>query len=363
MEPVLTTDIHEIFMSRALELARQGRGNVSPNPLVGCVLVKEGEIIGEGYHEEFGGAHAEVNALRNSRQDPVDATAYINLEPCCFMGKTPPCTDTLIQNGIAEVYIGMLDPNPEVNGKGVEALKKANIIVHVGVGEEDAWNLNRPFEKWITTKIPFVTAKAAQTPAGFMGVDSDHSVWLTGEVSGRHTHQLRAESDAILIGRQTAVIDDPALTVRHVPGENPTRVILDTNRTLPLTLNMFHDRKAKNIVFCSENRFDRNKTHFCDYIPVPEAENGLSIPHIVRKLGEKNVTSLLVEGGQEVLQSFLDADCIDRMVIYTAANELEKAELKNPLIIPENWVITIEDFLGEDRVIIAEKGVECLQEL
>ena len=150
-------------MSRVIELACQGMGRVSPNPLVGCVLVKNGEIIGEGYHEEFGGPHAEVMAIRNARKDPLDSIAYINLEPCCIKSKTPPCTNILIENGISEVYIGMLDPNPEVNGKGVDKLEKSGIIVHKNVLTEECYQLNLGFTKWISTGLPYVIAKVAQS--------------------------------------------------------------------------------------------------------------------------------------------------------------------------------------------------------
>ena len=151
MEKVFTIDVHEAFMSRVLELAKQGRGTVSPNPMVGCVLVKDGEIIGEGYHEVFGGAHAEVSAFNNAHKDPIDATVYVNLEPCCIAGQTPPCTDTLIQNSISEVYIGMLDPNPKINGRGVEVLENAGISVHVGIMGNEIEKLNRPFN--LSTKF------------------------------------------------------------------------------------------------------------------------------------------------------------------------------------------------------------------
>ena len=170
MDSILTTNMHELFMSRAIELAKQGQRHVSPNPMVGCVLVLDGDIIGEGYHEEFGGPHAEVMAMRNARKDPVDAIAYVNLEPCCTTGKTPPCTAALVENGISEVYIAMLDPNPEINGKGVETLEKAGITVHVGILEDEASRLNKSFNKWITQKMPWVMAKVAQSANGYMGL-------------------------------------------------------------------------------------------------------------------------------------------------------------------------------------------------
>jgi diaminohydroxyphosphoribosylaminopyrimidine deaminase/5-amino-6-(5-phosphoribosylamino)uracil reductase len=346
-----------------LELAGKGRGRVSPNPMVGCVLVKDGEIIGEGYHNEFGGPHAEVMALRNSRMDPIDSIAYINLEPCCITGKTPPCTSTLKENGISEVYIGMLDPNSAVNGKGVDALERAGILTHVGVLEDESIRLNQGFSKWTTQGFPFVIAKVAQTLDGYMGINSETSTWITGDISKTHAHTLRSEVDAVLIGRQTAFIDNPSLTVREVPGRNPIRVILDTNRTLPLNLKVFNDKKANNIVLCSENKFNKSKTHFCHHIPVKEEHNKLSPVHILQTLAREGITSLLIEGGQAVLNSFISKNLIDRIYIYTSPDKLKGAKLKNPLELSDEWSVIAEDVLGEDALKILEKGVKCLQEL
>ena len=364
MSDILNTNIHELFMARALELAKMGAGDVSPNPMVGCVLVSQGTIIAEGYHEKYGGPHAEVMAIRNARQNPLDSVAYINLEPCCSTGKTPPCTSALIENGISEVYIGMLDPNPEVNGKGVEALEKSGIMVHKGILEEESLNLNRAFSKWIKTGLPWVISKVAQSIDGYMGIDSDTSIWLTGEASKIHTHKLRSEVDAVLVGRQTALIDNPSLTVREVLGKNPKRIILDTNRKLPLTLKIFNDKKAKNFVLCSDKRFSVSQTHFCKYIPVKE-ENGMLSPfNILKTLGDLGIISILIEGGQKVLQSFMQSDLIDQIFIYTNSQNLENAHLKNPIEISDEWSILEKENLGKDTLVIAQKkGEECLQEL
>ena len=350
-------------MSRSLELARKGRGKVSPNPMVGCVLVKDGEIIGEGCHGKFGGPHAEIMAFRNSRKDPVDSIVYVNLEPCCISGKTPPCTNALIENGISEVFIGILDPNSEVNGKGVEELEKAGIVVHVGIMEDESFRLNQAFNKWITMGLPWVIAKVAQSANGYMGLDSDTSIWLTGDESRKHTHTLRSEVDAVLIGRQTALIDNPHLTVREIGGENPKRVILDTNRTLPLSLNIFQDKKAETIVLCSENRFTQSKTHLCNYLPVKEENNKLSPLHSLKTLAGQGITSVLVEGGQEVLHTYISENLIDQIYIYTSPEKLDGANLKNPFQLSDEWSIIEELSLGQDTLIIAKKGVECLQEL
>ena len=363
MDNLFTIDMHEAFMSRALELARKGQGKVSPNPMVGCVLVKDGEIIGEGFHEEFGGDHAEVSAFNNSHKDPLDATAYINLEPCCLTGKTPPCTDALIHNSISEVYIGMLDPNPAIKGKGVEALKKAGIKVHLGIMAEEAERLNRPFSKWMTTGLPWVVAKVAQTPDGFMGINSDTSVWLTGEEAKKYTHRLRSQVDAVLIGRQTAQVDNPSLTVRESLGNNPKRIILDTNRKLPLDLNIFQDKQAETIVLCSASRFARSNTYYCHYLPVQEEEGKLSTKDILQVLAKEGILSILIEGGREVLQSFANDNLLDQIYIYTSSNYIKNAKLENPIQLSDEWTVVDEVLIGKDQLIIAEKGVECLQEL
>jgi len=363
MENVFTIDIHEAFMSRAIELAEKGQGSVSPNPMVGCVIVKDGEIIGEGFHKEFGGDHAEVVALNNARKDPMDSTVYVTLEPCCISVKTPPCIETLIHNSISEVFIGMLDPNPEINGKGKDALEKAGIKVHVGTLGKEIEKINRPFSKWITTGKPWVIAKVAQTPDGYMGVNSETSVWLTGDEARKHSHILRSQVDAILIGSQTAKIDNPSLTVREVVGSNPRRVILDTNRTLPLNLNIFQDKDAETMIFCSSERFDRSKTHACTYIPIEEKDGKLSIKNVLYSLGKEGVTSVLIEGGHAVLQSFFDGDFIDQIYIYISDHNIESAALRNPIILTDDWDVLDEFSLGKDQLIMAEKGVKCLQEL
>ena len=356
-------NIHESFMSRALELAKKGVGLTSPNPLVGCILVKDGKIIGEGYHEKFGHSHAEINAIQNSTEDPLDATAYITLEPCCIEGKTPPCTKALIENGIKEVYIGMLDPNPRVNGQGVIQLQQSGIKVYVGILEEESKYINRAFTKWITTSMPLVIAKVAQSKDGYIGIDSDTSVWLTGEESRIHTHKLRSNVDGIMVGKNTALIDNPQLTVRKVAGHNPARIILDTNRTLPLNLNIFKDDKAETIIMCSDDRFNKANTTFCKYIPVKEENGLLSIKETLKLLAKDGIMSILVEGGCKLLTSFQDENLIDEIYIYTSSEKLINGDIPNPILISEGWNIRENHCLGFDNLIIADKNkVECLLE-
>ena len=364
MDNIYTFDIHEAFMSRALELARLGRGTVSPNPMVGCVLVKDGEIIGEGYHEIYGGPHAEVMAYKNAIKDPFDATVYVTLEPCSFYGKTPPCTQLLIENSAAEVYVAMMDPNPEVNGSGIRELIKNGIPVKTGILFEEAKYLNRGFIKHMTKGRPWVIAKVAQSANGYLGINSDSQTWITGEEAKEHSHSLRSQVDAILVGRQTALIDNPQLTVREVAGYNPKRIVVDTNRKLPLTLKMFRDNQADTFVLCSNALFERSRTSFCDYIPVEESEDGYLKPEsILDVLAKEGVTSVIIEGGAELLASFKQANLIDEIYLYTAPHDLDGASLKNPLEISEDWSLRETKILGHDILTIAGKKVECLQEL
>ena len=363
MEDFYKFNAHEAYMSRALELARQGCGKVSPNPMVGCVLVRDGEIIGEGYHSEFGGPHAEVMAYKNAVKDPVDATVYITLEPCTFHGKTPACVQFLIENSVSEVYISMLDPNPKVNGMGVRLLENSGINVYTGILSEETKWLNRGYVKIMKHGIPWVIAKAAQSANGYLGIDSSTQTFITGNESKKHSHNLRAYSDSILVGRQTALIDDPQLNVREVPGVNPKRIILDTNRKLPLTLNVFRDNLANTIVLCSNARFERSRTSYCDYIPVDENEIGeLDLSSILKTLAKEGINSVLVEGGAKLLKSFYTSDLIDEIYLYTSPNKLKEASLRNPIIISDEWDIIESNSLGEDSVLIAKRKVECLQE-
>ena len=254
---------HEKYMFRAIELAKLGSGYVSPNPMVGCVLVKNDKIIGEGFHEKYGGPHAEEMAIKNSFELPLNSSAYINLEPCCIESKTPPCTKILYENGIKECYISILDPNPKIAGNGVKALKEFGIKVHIGLCKEISQKLNKGFIKWITQGKPWVILKIAQSKNGFLGLNNSTRTQITTNESICDVHNLRTKVDAILIGKNTALVDNPKLTVRYAKGTNPLRIILDTNRKLPLDLNVFRDQLAETIVLCSKDKFSNSRTSFC----------------------------------------------------------------------------------------------------
>ncbi len=350
------------MMERAVELSKRGRGKVSPNPLVGCVIVKDHEIIGEGYHEKFGCSHAEKNAIDNCKKDPVGASAFITLEPCCIHSKTPPCTDLLIDNGIDEVFIGSRDPNPDINGRGIHILKKSGIRVYHGFLDDNISKLNKGFFKWVQKGVPWIIAKIAQSNDGAMGLDRDSQIWITGEESKKSSHYLRSKVDAILVGSRTAKVDNPKLTVREVDGINPRRIIVDTNRRLPLDLNVYSDNEAETIVICSKEKFDRNKTLNCRFIPVKEVEGRIDILDMLLKLANEGITSILIESGPELIKSFDRQNLIDELYLYTAQTELPKSELKNPLNIGNDWVLKKTTILGEDELQVFEKKELCLQE-
>lgn len=356
-------DVHKDFMEYAIKLAKKGLGKVSPNPLVGCVIVKNGKIIGEGYHKKFGENHAEVEAFNNCSEPPEGSDLYVNLEPCTIYGKTPPCVDRIIENGIKNVYIGVKDANPDINGKGIEQLIESDIKVYSGILHKECYELNIGFFKWIKTKIPWVIVKIAQSNNGFMGIDSDSSIWLTGDDTKIDTHSLRSNVDGIMIGRQTAEVDNPLLTVRAINANSPIRIIADTNRTLPLNLKLFKDMTSKNIVLCSNQKFQNSSTTYCKYLTVNEKNHTLDPNNILHVLGEYGITKLLIEGGANIISSFLSCDLVDEVYLYTSNNLLENASLRTPFKIDNNWDIVKKESFSNDSLIIARKKELCLQEL
>ena len=363
MDRIFSNNVHEDFMTRAIELAYNGLGSVSPNPLVGCIIVKDGEIIGEGYHKEFGCNHAEVEACINSTKSPEGSTLYVTLEPCCIEGKTPPCTDYLIQNGIRTVYVGSLDPNPKVNGNGVDILKSAGIEVVIGILKQECEELNKGYIKWQRSKKPWVIVKIAESMDGFISKDSNSQTFITEEEALSHSHKLRSSVDAILVGRQTAMVDNPRLTVRKVRGPNPTRVILDTNRVLPLDLNIFTDKDAKTIVICSNERFTNTRVSHREYLVCNEDTNGLlDTSMILEILGSIGITTLLIEGGAKTISSFIKNDLVDEVYLYTSQIKEINGILKTPIDLDDGWDIFDRLILGNDNLAIARKKDLCLQE-
>ena len=318
----LTQD--ERYMKLALTFARRGEGFVSPNPMVGAVIVKEGRVIGEGWHERCGGKHAEINALERARGDVAGSTIYVTLEPCCHHGRTPPCVDRIIAARPARVVVGVTDPNPLVSGRGIATLRDHGIETVVGVLEEACRDLNAFFFKYITTSIPFVTVKFAQTLDGRIATATGSSRWVSSHPSLRFAHRLRRNHDAILVGAGTVTNDDPELTVRLVRGRNPLRLVLDTLLTTPPEAKVFKDQeKARTVLIASETaplsrRRLMEKKGIEILTPGTTTDGRLDLRGLLVILGERQITSLLVEGGSRVITSFIKERLADELIVVVA---------------------------------------------
>lgn len=326
----MKTDEH--YMSRCLELARLGAGNVSPNPMVGCVIVHNNKVIGEGYHEKYGEAHAEVNAIKSVKNSELlkESTLYVSLEPCAHFGLTPPCSDLIIEKKIPEVIIGTIDSFAKVAGKGIEKMKKAGINVKVGILENECRELNKRFFTFHEKKRPYIILKWAETTDGFIDFDRNinqfgQPVWITGEKSLLRVHQMRAVEDAIMVGTNTALKDNPSLTVRHCEGRNPVRIVIDNHLRLPENLNLF-DGTVKTIVFNSVKNQECGKTEF---LRIDFKTNIL--PQILQMLYQKNIQSLIVEGGKQLLESFISENLWDEAFRFTG-NKMFSGGIKAPEI-------------------------------
>jgi diaminohydroxyphosphoribosylaminopyrimidine deaminase / 5-amino-6-(5-phosphoribosylamino)uracil reductase len=306
-----------IFMQRALELAELGKGQVRPNPLVGCVIVHEGKIIGEGYHQQYGGPHAEVHAIA-SVADPkllADATAYVSLEPCSHWGKTPPCANLLVEKGIKSVVVATLDPNPLVAGKGVQLLENAGIRVEVGLLEQEAKWQNRRFFCQQEKHRPYLILKWAQTQDGFIARENFDSKWISCSQSRQLVHQWRAAEQAILVGKNTALHDNPSLNVRDWTGSDPIRVVLDSKLELPADLHLF-DQQIPTLCY---NTLKNETLPNLEWVLLPE----LSLEALLSDLHRRNIQSMLIEGGSQVLQQFLAAGLWDEARVFTAPIQFE----------------------------------------
>lgn len=314
----------EKYIERCLELARQGRGRVSPNPLVGCVLVRDGRVIAEGYHQRFGGPHAEVVALRKAGDSARGATLYVNLEPCSHHGKTPPCTEAIIAAGVKRVVASIKDPNPFIAGSGFTTLRKAGIQVRVGVLRNEAAALNEKFVTFMKTGFPFVGVKVAQTLDGKIADTSGHSKWITGDEARTYVHQLRTEYDAILVGAGTVQRDNPELTVRRVQGRNPLRVVLDGRLSVKASAKVFNTRKAGTVVLTSAlamKKYPRKVGQLTmQGVDVLSVERGTDLhpEGVLAILGEMNISSVLLEGGARTISRFLEENLIHKVHCFIA---------------------------------------------
>ncbi len=320
-------------MKRCLELARQGLGKVAPNPMVGCVIVYNDEIIGEGFHEKYGEGHAEVNAIKNCIKPELleKSTVYVSLEPCSHFGKTPPCADLLIKAKVKKVVICNLDSNPLVAGKGIEKLRTAGIEVISGILEEEGRELNKRFFYFHEKKLPSVILKWAQTNDGFIDIvrqinDNKLPLKISNSETNKTVHQWRSEEQAILVGTNTAMLDNPSLTVRHVVGKNPIRILIDKNQVVPNSNHIFN-KEAQTLVFNAiENRTQDN----VEWIKIEF--NDSFITNMLHILFQKNIQSLIVEGGSKMLQSFINSGLWNEARVI-CSEQNSKEGVKAPLLI------------------------------
>ncbi len=300
------------FMQKAINLAEKGRGYTFPNPLVGAVVVKEGKIIGEGYHAGYGRPHAESIAIDSANERVEGATLYVTVEPCVHFGKTPPCVDKIIKAGIKKVIIGIKDPNPLVNGKGIEKLRQNHIEVITGVLENEIVRQNEAYIKFMKYSLPFVIVKSAVTLDAKIALSNGSSKWITGEKARVFAHQLRHESDAVLIGINTVLKDDPILDTRFVKGKDPLKVILDFYLRIPLNAKLF--KKGKTIIFTAIDYLDK-KFMNAEVVRVRGEDGLLSLTDVLKELAKRNVVQLLVEGGSKVISTFLKEKLVDKIIL------------------------------------------------
>ena len=310
----------EHWMKRVLRLAEKGKGRTSPNPMVGAVLVKDGKLVAEGFHVRAGEAHAEVVAIERAGGEAANSTLYLNLEPCTHVGKTPPCAPRVIQAGIKRAVIGMKDPNPLVQGRGVEALQKSGIEVILGVLEGECQRLNEAFCKYIVKKEPFVILKVAATLDGRIATRNGESKWISGEDSRRLVYRLRDGVDGVVVGIGTVLKDDPRLTARIPRGKDPTRIILDSRLRIPEEAQVLHEPFSKTIIAATEkgpmDKIERLHKRGAQVLQLDSDEGRVNLASLLRHLGEMGMMSLLVEGGSQVNGSFLDQGLIDKVLFF-----------------------------------------------
>ncbi|MCP8969398.1 bifunctional diaminohydroxyphosphoribosylaminopyrimidine deaminase/5-amino-6-(5-phosphoribosylamino)uracil reductase RibD [Ectobacillus ponti] len=312
---------HEHYMRLALDNARAMKGQTDPNPLVGSVIVNDSRIVGFGAHMKAGEPHAEIHALRMAGEKARGGTIYVTLEPCSHHGRTGPCAEAIVQAGLKKVVVAALDPNPLVAGRGIEILRNAGIEVETGILEEESRRMNEVFNKYIVSKLPFVTLKSAVTLDGKIATASSDSKWITSEAARREVHEMRNENSGILVGVSTVIHDDPELTSRIPNGRNPIRIILDSTLRIPLAAKVVTDGQAPTWVFTTE-RHDTDKRHALETagvkVFVTKGEQHVDLQEAMEILGQSFVSSVLLEGGGEINAAFLEQRLIDKLVLYIA---------------------------------------------
>lgn len=326
----------EQLMKRALELAKKGIGYVSPNPLVGAVIVKDGKIIGEGYHECYGQAHAEVNAVRNATEDVEGSTIYVTLEPCAHYGKTPPCAELLVKSKFQRVVIGCLDPNEQVSGRGVKTLRDAGITVDIGILEQECLAINEVFFHYITTKRPFVVMKTAMTLDGKIATVTGASKWITDVVARERVHHLRNRLTGIMVGVDTVIADDPELSCRIENGRNPVRLIVDSRLRIPIEAQVLGNQNLQRTIIGTTEMYDKEKYSVLgnmgiEVIVLPTKDDRVDLQAWMKVLGEKNIDSILLEGGATLNFSMLKEGLVHQVQSYIAPKIFGGATAPTPV--------------------------------
>lgn len=347
----------ELYMKRCLELAEMGNGKVSPNPLVGCVIVSGGKIIGEGYHQQFGQAHAEVNAVHAVLDNYGEAaaallksaTVYVSLEPCAHFGKTPPCADLLVRHGVKKVVICNRDPFPDVDGKGIDKLQYAGIKVVSGVLEQEGLYLNRRFFTRIAQQRPYIILKWARTANGFFAPKNSVQQWISGPLAKKLVHKWRTEEDAVLIGKQTAIADNPQLSAREWPGRNPVRIVIDRNLQSTTDLHVY-DNTVKTLIFNEQKTDVNGNTHFVEmedmqyYLP----------QKIAYQLYLMDIQSVIIEGGANILNQFISSGLWDEARVFHSSARWDTGIL-SPQI---NGKIKSSESIDQDQLTIYENTIK-----
>lgn len=327
----------ELYMKRAINLAKKGAGHTSPNPLVGAVIVKDNKIIGEGYHEYYGGNHAEVNAMENAREDIEGATIYVTLEPCSHFGKTPPCAKEIVKSKFGKVVVGMMDPNPLVSGRGIRIIEEAGIEVVTGILEEDVKELNEIFIKYILTKRPFCYMKYAMTLDGKIASWSGDSKWISSEKSRKYVHEIRQKVSAIMVGIGTVLADDPSLTTRRglEADKDAVRVILDTKCRIPLDAQVLNLDSSVRTIIATGSTFEEKlavlREKGVEIIVTPIKDNRIDIKWLFEELGRMGIDSVLLEGGSTINYSALEAGVVDKVMAFVAPKMIGGQKAKTPV--------------------------------
>lgn len=325
----------ELFMRRAMELARRGTGWTSPNPLVGAVVVKDGRVIGEGWHERCGGLHAERNALKNCTEDPAGGTIYVTLEPCCHYGRTPPCTEAIIAAKLTRVVYGSFDPNPKVCGKGAQQLREAGIAVEAGFLRDECDALNPIFFHYITHKTPFIALKYAMTADGKIATRTGASKWITGSEAREHVHALRHQYRGILAGIGTVLADDPLLNCRMEGGRDPVRVICDSKLRMPLDSQLCKTAQDIPLIIAAavDDSEKRAALEACgaEVWVLPDENGKVDLTALMQRLGEREIDSLLVEGGGTMHEALLRAGLYHRVYAFVAPKLFGGRDAKTPV--------------------------------